>query len=397
VNRNRAHRGPHPWLAAAAIGLGVMSATGCHHRSLLSDPEVLARAADDSGDYETLVLQAGEWEKPDTPAAGTAAGDLHIAESLYRAEDYARAAEAFEEVADKHKDVAAVHDRALFMRAESQYQLGLYASARDSYQEFTKTYPGSKHVSVAMQRLFAIADSWLEDARYDVRRGEPGAFPGRFINLQPRRKPIFDIDGHAVQALDYVRDRDPNGPLADDALMMAAGYHFSTGDYRTAEQLSQRLLETYPRSEHQARAHLLAAESKIQSYKGPAYEGRKLEEAGRILQAGLTQFPDELEADRQQVYHKLDAIRHERAKAQFEVAAWYERVGKPNSARVYYQLVMKNFAGTKWSERAAERLAALDSADAGQPATPAADGPATDSERKSWRDRLADRFGERNQ
>jgi outer membrane protein assembly factor BamD (BamD/ComL family) len=364
---------------------------------LLSDPEVLARAADDSGEYETLVLQAGEWEKPDAPAPGTPAGDLHIAESLYRAEDYARAAKAFEEVADKHKDVPAVHERALFMRAESQYQLGLYARARDSYQEFTKTYPGSKHVSAAMQRLFAIADSWLEDARYDVRRGAPCAFPGRFFNVQPGRKPIFDIDGHAVEALEYVRDHDPNGPLADDALMMSAGYHFSTGDYRTAEQLSQRLLESYPRSEHQARAHLLAAESKLQSYKGPAYEGRKLEEAGRTLQAALTQFPDELESDRQQVYHKLDSIRHERAKAQFEIGEWYERIGKPNSARVYYEIVIKNFAGTKWAERAAERLTALDSADASQPSPTAAGQSPPDKERRSWRERLAERFSERSQ
>ena len=35
-------------------------------------------------------------------------------------------------------------------------------------------------------------------------------------------------------------------------------------------------------------------------------------------------------------------------------------MGKPKSARIYYLWVLKNFQGTKWAERALERLNQLD-------------------------------------
>jgi outer membrane protein assembly factor BamD (BamD/ComL family) len=338
--------------------------SGCHHRSLLTDPEILRQTAASGTEKETLVLQAGNWEQPQPVEPGTPHGDLYIAEALFRAEDYAKSGKAFEEVADKHKDVLEVHERALFMKAESEYQLGHFAEARDSFQEFRKAYPGSRHVSSAMQHLFAISDTWLEDARKDVRHGKPSTVH-RFLNFDPDRKPYFDIDGHAIETLKYVRENDPNGPLADDSLMMAAGYHFTMGDYTEAADLTDHLIHNYPHSEFQAQAHLMNAEAKIHSYKGHSYDGRKLEEARRTLRSAVAQFPEQLDSDRQRVFRELEEIRHEQAKTQFEIAEWYHQMGNRSpkmsdtyyrSARLYYQYVQKNFPGTKWADRAAEQL-----------------------------------------
>ncbi len=354
---------PRPRLLVPAWVAASIALAGCHHRSVLSDPEVLRAAAIDSDDSQGLVLQAGKWEKVPKPEPGTPQGDYQIAEALYRAEDYPKAERAFEEVADKHKKDPEIHEKALFMRAESQFQQGHYTGARDSYGELLKTYPGSPHLSAAVQRLFVIADGWLDDARADVRRGHTSSFPHRFFQFDPEHKPLFDIDGHAIKELSNIRERDPNGPLADDTLMMTAGYHYSMGDYRDADTYYDQLIHNYPRSEYQPQAHVLSAEAKLQAYKGASYEGRQLEEAKRILQAALNQYPNELEAERQRIYQKLDAIRQEQAKSQFEIGEWYRRMGHPLSARVYYQYVVsqKDFAGTKWAERAGERLAELGS------------------------------------
>jgi outer membrane protein assembly factor BamD (BamD/ComL family) len=349
--------------------------TGCHHQSILSDPETLKHYGVSVSDRETLVLQAANWEKPEPAAPGTPQGDLQIAEYIFRDQEYAKAATAFEEVADKHKDTPPVHERALFMKAESEFEQGLYAEARDSYEEFRKAYPGSRFVPLAMERLFAISDTWLEDARQDVRRGRPSTI-NRFFNFEPDRKPLFDVDGHAIETLRNVREYDPNGPLADDSLMMAAGYHFTMGDYREAEHATDQLIHSYPHSEHQAQAHLMNAEAKIQSYKGASYDGHKLEEARRTLRAAATQFPDKLEPQRQRIFRELEEIRQEQAKAQFEVAEWYRRMGdlKPKesdklyrAARVYYIYVQKSFPGTKWANRAEERIAELPAASPADP------------------------------
>ena len=109
-----------------------------------------------------------------------------------------------------------------------------------------------------MQHLFAIGDTWLEDARKDVRHCKPSTVH-RFLNVEPDRKPYFDIDGHAIETLKYVRENDPNGPLADDSLMMAAGYHFTMGDYQEAADLTDQLIHNYPHSEFQAQAHMMNA------------------------------------------------------------------------------------------------------------------------------------------
>jgi outer membrane protein assembly factor BamD (BamD/ComL family) len=369
----------------SVLCLLVALVTGCQHRSILSDPEILKHYGGSISDSETLVLQAATWEKPEPAAPGTPQGDLQIAEYLFRDQEYAKAAKAFSEVAEKHKNSAAVHERAIFMKAESEYEQGLYKDARDSYEEFRKAYPGSRLVPQAMQRLFAISDTWLEDARRDVRRGRPSTVH-RFLNFEPDRKPLFDLDGHAIETLKYVRENDPNGPLADDSLMMSAGYFFTMGDYRETENATDQLIHSYPHSEHQPQAYLLNAEAKIQAYKGANYDGKKLEEARRTLRAAAAQFPSELESERQRIFRELEEIRQEQAKAQFEVAEWYRRMGdlKPKeseklyrAARLYYNYVQKSFPATKWADRAAERLAEL-------PATrPTNDQVATETGNKS--------------
>jgi outer membrane protein assembly factor BamD (BamD/ComL family) len=362
-------------------------ATGCQHRSVLTDPEILQHYGGNLQESETLVLQAADWEKPDTAAPGTPQGDLQIAELLFRDQSYAKAAQAFTEVAEKHKSVTPVHERAIFMKAESEYEQGLYKEAKDSYEEFRKAYPGSRLVSQAMQRLFVIGDLWLEDARRDVRRGRPSTVH-RFLNFEPNRKPLFDIDGHAIKTLEYVRENDPNGPLADDSLMMAAGYHYTMGNYSEAENATDHLIHSYPHSEHQAKAHLLNAEAKIQAYKGASYDGHKLEEARRTLRAAATQFPDELDPDRQRIIRELEEIRQEQAKAQFEIAEWYRRMGdrKPKesdklyrAARLYYNYVQRSYPATKWADRAGEQLSTLPAA------KPAADAvEQAEPEKSSW-------------
>ncbi len=398
MNRNRT---PDTRSARAVLlpCLMLACAWGCQHKSLLSDPAILTQAQSVGPESETLVLQAGNWEKPEAPEAGSPQADLRIAETFFRAEQYEKAAKAFEEGAEKHKKLPEIHERALFMKAESEFQQGLYGEARDSFQEFRKAYPGSRQLSATMQRLFAIGDTWLEDARQDVRHGRPSSVH-RFLNVDPERKPLFDIDGHAIETLKYVRENDPNGPLADDSLMMAAGYQFTMGNFREADLLTDQLIHSYPHSEHQARAHLMNAESKIQSYKGANYDSRKLEEARRTLRSAIAQFPDELEPERQRLYRELEEIRQEQAKAQFEVGEWYRRMAErtpklaekyKGSARLYYEYVQRNFAGTKWSDRAGERLAGLD-----RPATAAIQPESTEEDagddsngsRRSWLSRV---------
>ena len=46
------------------------------------------------------------------------------------------------------------------------------------------------------------------------------------------RHPTVDVSGNALAVLEHVRHHDPLGPLADDAVMQIADYHFKHGRLR---------------------------------------------------------------------------------------------------------------------------------------------------------------------
>ncbi len=350
------------WLSsgmALAMACCCLVFVGCLRRSILSDRDVLAKVSAAAQSPEVLVLRAGHWEQGKSPGPGTPEGDLHIAETLYRQEQFAEAEQAFEEVAELHADTPEVHERAMFMRAEACFQQGKFARARDCYEELVEKYPGGKYVEPALRRLFAIADVWLDEAREEISRGEANPFPDRFVNFEFGRKPVFDLDGNAVRVLDYIRQQEPNGPLADDSLIMSAGYLFGTGKYEEAELYLDQLIREYPDSEYQPKAHLLSAEAKLLAYQGAPYDAAKLEQSERILQAALRQFPDRLQAERQRIYGKLESMRDERARREYKIGEWYERLGKHTSAVFYYQWVLKHFPDSKWGRKAARRLAEI--------------------------------------
>ena len=213
MNRNRNLSKVTRLICVGHLLIALTLSVGCQYKSAFSGSGALSQAAAGSERSETLVLQAGQWNKHDAPVPGTPDGDIQLAKSLFRRENYENAERAFGEVIKEHKDNADAREFALFMKAEAQFHQAKYPKARDSYEELLKEYPGSKHLSAATQRLFTIADKWLEDARADIRRGKPNPFPNRFVQLDRQRKPIFDRDGHAIKLLEFVREREPNGPL----------------------------------------------------------------------------------------------------------------------------------------------------------------------------------------
>src|SRR5690606_10634147 len=125
--------------------------------------------------------------------------------------------------------------------------------------------------------------------------GEQSNDPTRKVPILPnfhdRKRPVFDTNGRALQALKSVWLKDPTGPLADDALMLAASHYVRKGDYIEADHHYTLLREQFPKSPHLQTAFVVGSHVKLMSYQGAPYDGKNLDDAESLKESTLRLFP----------------------------------------------------------------------------------------------------------
>ncbi len=275
------------------------------------------------------------------------------ASSSYRA-----AAGSFEEAAARWPD-SALEEDALFMTGESYFFADDYPKANNQYEQLIKKYPNTKHIDTAGVRKFSIAKFWV-----DANRARPdNSFSFNMLdNTRPRR----DTRGHGIRVFDRIRLDDPTGKLADDATLAAGNAHFENGRYLEAGEFYEDLIRTFPNSEHQFTAHLLALKSKLASYQGPAYDADPLLKAEGFLTKVRRQFPQEVEEHREYLKRTFAEIHDKKAEREYRSARYYDRRGEYGAARMHYETLASEYSATSYGERAISRLQDIQS----KPAVP---------------------------
>ncbi len=311
--------------------------------------------------------------------------ELEAAQNLYDAGRYAEAERAYQAVLakaapkqgitrglfnrhqfDLDPQESPVEEDALFMIAQCQFKQGRLAAAEESYSALLKRYPSTRHLDVVSRQLFRIAREWLgfpdEQDREIVqvaygerpptleqRRERPG---GWLPNFRDKSRPAFDVDGHALAALKLIWLHDAAGPLADDALMMAANYHLRKGNYIDAAQHYRLLQEQFPDSPHFKDSLMLGSHVLLASYNGPGYDPSPLEEAKKLKLLAL-QYPDIDPEDRQRIETELDQI------AEAEVAPLWKEIEFYMAKRQWESVILHcNYLINKHPQSKYARMAA---------------------------------------
>ena len=293
------------------------------------------------------------------------AKELYLeADSLFRSADskvgdermdtFLEAAELFGSAAEAAPRTALEQD-ALFMQAESQFFAEDYREATETYQTLQKNFPRNRHIDRVAARLFSISDYWINRVV-----SEEESWMN--FNFTDNKRPIYDMDGHAIRVLDQIRFDDPTGRLADDATMRAASEYLRQQKYAEADEFLTDLRETFPDSEHLFLAHMLGIQCKLELYAGPAYSGLVLEDAEKLVQQTRDRFPDKMQgpANSESVAKAAAEIAYHRAGRYAFRAKYRERQKKYGAARVYYNLLLKEYPNTPQAETARTRLAAIE-------------------------------------
>jgi len=270
---------------------------------------------------------------------------------LYQQKRYGEAAAKFRKAAGRWPD-SLLEEDSLFMAMESHFFANEYAKSFDTASNLLKKHDNTRHLDKVSQRLFAIARYWEQ-----LHRDQPH-WPVT-PNLTDAERPRFDTLGNAQKAYEMVAMHDPTGPLADDALMALGNSHFLIQHYEEAAFQYDRVRKDYPNSVHIVEAHLLGMKAKELMYQGPMYDSTPLEDAREIADSALRQFSRELGEERAKVMEARNRFDAKLAERDWQMAQFYEIKRQYGAARYYYQLIIKDYAGTKMAQEAKNRLAAI--------------------------------------
>lgn len=278
-----------------------------------------------------------------------------------------QAAKVLADVAGNSYNPILLAEKARFLQAEAYRSQQKYPDAVDTYHKMLIDFPGGAYRERACTEIFKIADYWLDDTRAEIQAEQAGKSTTgiKLANMVKfdRSKPTMDIEGRALQALDYVHTNDVSGPTADRALFWAGYVNFYRGNFVEADHYFSLLVEMYKDSPLRPQAVELAVIAKNNSTGGAVYDGQKAAEALQLVHHAEATMPEFRTEDKSGFLTRQKlAIRMQQAEKDFERAAYYERTKKPGSAYFYYEMVRRRYPGTKYSDLAGQRMEALKAA-----------------------------------
>ncbi len=302
----------------------------------------------------TLILGSDGWRPMLKPKANPEADkELDDALKLFQQGKLAEAESAFAKIA-KNRKGSHWGEKSQYYLAESQYQQKKYVKANDSFERLYADYPGTEFRDKLVSREYALAQLWLSQSDPQAKPEQKLPWYTRFTGEQP----VIDTRGTGLKALEHVRHHDPDGPLADDAVLQIADYHMKSNDYESAAIYYDQLIASHPKSPFLQKAQLSAIDSRLKAYMGPEYDGSGLEKAREMVKQTMSTFPDR-QASYEKLYHTLDIINDQEAERTFKVGEYYKRTGKVTSAEFYFGKIPQRWPGSPWSVKAKTELAQL--------------------------------------
>ena len=253
-----------------------------------------------------------------------------------------QAREAYEKLKDEFPDLAGP-DFDQFVKAELQFCEGRFAAAIRSYDKLLEEYPMSRLYDAALDREFAIATAYLGGHR-------------KTILL------LIKLKGYAegVKIMEKVTDNAGfYSPIGVKAAIAVAQHYEQREKYEEAYLKWNEISRHWMIGEIGKQALLGMARSQYASYnseppeKRAFYDASRLRTAKTLYEKFLLLFAED--AKELGIEQLIDEIGEEIAHKQFVIGEYYERVDKPQAARLYYDMVVRNWPGSKAAEMARKK------------------------------------------
>jgi len=271
---------------------------------------------------------------------GQAPAELQPMQSYLEQDKPRKAEKALKKWIKKNPDSAYV-DRALYLRGLALFERELYYQSFEAFDKLLTDHAASEFFAPVLYKEAEIACLFLAGAKRKV---------WRLLPASARTEALTILDG--------VAERWPGSDLAAKALMLKADYNFDQGQYLDAQFGYQILIDEYQHTRnapnfaenYYARALLRCAQATQKQYRGPDYDATSLTDAIIRYQQYRLSFPEQAQKD--DVDNIIAKLHRQQGQKEMAIADFYDRTGKLQTARYYWEHIVQDYSDTDWAQQA---------------------------------------------
>ncbi len=264
---------------------------------------------------------------------------------LIRAGDKDQARAALEGLKEDYPQMVGP-DLDQFVEAELDYWKDGYDKAAPKYEKMLKDFPGSEYAPTANDRLFDIAKAYLNGRKKIVLW-------------------IIPMSGAAegLKLMESISDRvglqEPNS-VGLKAAIVVAEHHEAHEEYLEAYTKWSEIASYWEKGPVAKKAVYRMAEDNYLAYdlnppkRRAFFDASKLTTAKTYYEKYSLLYPQD--ANSLDIPEKLKQIDEKVAFKQYTIARYYVRAGKEQAARLYFDMVVRNWPKTEAAELARREL-----------------------------------------
>ncbi len=289
--------------------------------------------------YWIWTPKTKKWVNPKALPKSTPKEQFEFAKSFYSLKKYQDAQREFKKLIKAYPKSAEA--------AESQYYLGVIEEEKGNlyeaylaYQRVIDKYPFSERIQEIIEKEFKIGERFMA--------GE-------------KRKALgveLPVENPAIEIFSKVVDNSTYGPLAPAAQYKLGLVLKSLLRYYEAEDAFNKVISNYPSSDWAEAAKFQIAACRAAVSRSPDYDQWATAEAKQKFEEFVREHPDAvLSRDAEKNIAKLN---EKEAEANFNIARFYEKQKAYESAKIYYEDVIRNYSDSPWAAKAMERMQVME-------------------------------------
>ncbi len=280
--------------------------------------------------------QSRRWVNPRYAAKDTPRAQMDWAVNFFEARDYKRSVKEFLRLVQAYPR-SELAPEAQYVAGVSYELMDKPSEAFEAYKKVVEIYPFSKQFKDAVEREFAIAESFSGGKRIRL--------------IGPVSLPSLD---RAIEIYQHVVTNAPYSEYGAKSQFMLGECYSKQGRYEEASRVYQRVTDEYPSSSLVEQAKFRVAFCARQLSLRPSYDQSATDEAINWYQNFISSHPDSDLIP--QAKESLRQLKEFKAQGFFQTASFYEKQGKPVSAAIYYQQVVDKYPDSPEAAKAAAKL-----------------------------------------
>lgn len=229
-----------------------------------------------------------------------------------------------------------------FLRGEIRMKQGNFKGAAKEFQQVLKNYPSTELYQQAIANQYIIGDHYYDLGQKKMNK------KWALLKKRPLKR-ASDVYGMVIE-------NQPFTPEAAQAQYKVGLCHYAREEYTEAAFEYRRVVEDYASSEWVDDASFGLAQVYTAGSLPPDFDQTNSQLAVRAIDTFKSEFPTdarvaELDPKRQEMRNRL-------AEGQLRSANFYVKRREFLSARIYFELIAKDYADTPAAEKASAWLAA---------------------------------------